>query len=43
MNHEDAKGIQLINKMKADTSHTYYPLASKLSPIDLKIIELKNK
>ena len=43
MNHEEAKSLQMINKIKADTSHTYYPLASKLAPIDLKIMELKNK
>ncbi len=41
MNHEVNKSIRLINKIKADTSHTYYPLALKLSSIDLKIIELK--
>jgi hypothetical protein len=41
MNHEINKSIRLINKMKADTSHTYHPLAIKLSSIDLKIIELK--
>jgi hypothetical protein len=41
MNHEESKSIRLLNKIKADTSHTYYPLASKLSAIDLKIIELK--
>jgi hypothetical protein len=41
MNHEENKSIQMMNKIKADTSHTYYPLVSKLSPIDLKIIELK--
>jgi hypothetical protein len=41
MNHEINKSIRLINKIKADTSHTYYPLALKLSSIDLKIIELK--
>jgi tetratricopeptide (TPR) repeat protein len=43
MNHQENKGIALLNKIKADTSHIYYPLASKLSTIDLKIIELKNK
>ena len=43
MNHQENKGIALLNKIKADTNHTYYPLASKLSSIDLKIIELKNK
>lgn len=41
MNHEINKSIRLLNKIKADTSHTYYPLALKLSSIDLKIIELK--
>jgi hypothetical protein len=41
MNHEENKSILLLDKIKADTSHTYYPLASKLSNIDLKIIELK--
>jgi hypothetical protein len=41
MNHEENKGIQMLDKIKADTSHTYYPFVSKISPIDLKIIELK--
>jgi hypothetical protein len=41
MNHQENKSIQLLDKIKADTGHTYYPLSSKLSPIDLKIIELK--
>jgi hypothetical protein len=41
MNHEENKGIQMLDKIKADTSHTYYPFASKISPIDLKIIELR--
>ncbi len=43
MNHQENKGITLLNKIKSDTNHTYYPLASKLSSIELKIIELKNK
>ncbi len=43
MNHETDKAIQMINKIKANPNHTYYPLVSKFSPIDLKIIELKNK
>jgi hypothetical protein len=42
MDHKENKSIQLLNKIKADTSHTYYPMASKISAIDLKIIELKN-
>ena len=41
MNHEENKSILILDKIKSDTSHTYYPLASKLSAIDLKIIELK--
>jgi hypothetical protein len=40
-NHEVGKGLDLIDKIKADPSHRYYPLLSKLSPIDLKIIALK--
>ena len=43
MNHEGNKAVQMFNKIKANPSHTYYPIISKLSPIDLKIIELKNK
>jgi len=41
MNHRENKGIALLNKIKADKTHTYYPLASKLSDIDMKIIQLK--
>jgi hypothetical protein len=41
MNHQENKSIQLLNKIKADTGHTYYPLASKIPYIDLKIIQLK--
>ncbi len=43
MNHQDLKSIRLINKIKADPNHTYYPLAVKISSIDMKIIMLKNK
>jgi tetratricopeptide (TPR) repeat protein len=43
MNHQDLKSMQLINKIKADPNHTYYPLAVKISDIDMKIITLKNK
>jgi hypothetical protein len=42
-NHEVVKSIGLINKIKSDPSHRYFPLASKITGIDLKIIELKNK
>lgn len=41
MNHQVNKGIALIQKIKQDPTHTYYPLVSKMSSIDLKIIELK--
>jgi hypothetical protein len=43
MNHQDLKSVQLMNKIKADPNHTYYPLAVKISDIDMKIITLKNK
>lgn len=41
MNHQELNGIRLMNKIKADPNHTYYPLVSKISSIDLKIIALK--
>jgi hypothetical protein len=41
MNHEEEKGIDMLNKIKSNSHHTYYPLASRLSAIDLKIIALK--
>jgi hypothetical protein len=41
MNHEENKAIQMMNKIKTNPDHTYYPLVSRISPIDLKIIELK--
>jgi hypothetical protein len=40
-NHETDKSIGMLNKIKADTSNIYYPLVSKISYIDLKIIQLK--
>ena len=43
MDHQELKGLRLMNKIKSDTNHTYYPMANKLSGIDMKIIELKNK
>ena len=43
MNHQGSKAIQMIDKIKANPNHTYYPIVSKFSSIDLKIIELKNK
>lgn len=41
MNHEETKALALLNKIKSDTNHMYYPIASQLSLIDLKIIGLK--
>lgn len=41
MNHEEGKAVTMLNKIKSDKNHTYYPIASQLSIIDLKIIELK--
>jgi len=41
MDHQENKAIGMLNKIKADTSHRYYPLASRISGIDLKIIEMK--
>jgi len=43
MNHEGNKAIQMIHKIQSNPNHTYYPIVSKFSSIDLKIIELKNK
>jgi tetratricopeptide (TPR) repeat protein len=43
MNHEGKKAIDIINKIKGNPNHTYYPIVAKISSIDLKIIELKNK
>jgi len=40
-NHEVEKAVQLINKIKADPAHRYYPVVSNISSIDLKIMELK--
>jgi hypothetical protein len=41
MNHETDKAIAQLNRIKADPGHSYYAAASKISSIDLKIIELK--
>jgi hypothetical protein len=43
MNHQELRGMRLMNKIKGDSNHTYAPLADKLSGIDMRIIELKNK
>ena len=43
MHHDENKAVQMINKIKENPNHTYYPMVSKISPIDLKIIEIKNK
>ena len=41
MNHQAKQSISLMEKIRKDTSHTYYPMVTRLSNIDLKIIELK--
>jgi hypothetical protein len=41
VNNKVHKGIEMMNKIKADKNHPYYPLASHFSSIDMKIIELK--
>jgi len=41
MNHDENKAIRMMDKIKADPNHSYYPIVSKISYIDLKIIELK--
>jgi hypothetical protein len=41
MNHDEIKAVQLLKKIKANPSHTYYPVANNISEINLKIIELK--
>lgn len=43
MNHEELKGMRLMNKIKSDRNHTYYPLVSGISRIDVRIIELKSR
>ena len=41
MNNQNAKGIELIRKIRSDVYHPYYPLASKIPVTDLKIVEMK--
>jgi hypothetical protein len=41
MEQKVSSATAILNKIKSDTSHRYYPLASKISGIDLKIIDLK--
>ena len=40
-NHEGQKAAGIIAQIKANPSHTYYPLVAEISGINLKIIELK--
>ncbi len=42
MNHQERKSIQLLSKIRSDSGHTYYPVVSKYSTLDLKILNLKN-
>jgi TolA-binding protein len=41
MDQKVSTAIGMFNKIKSDPNHRYYPLASKISGIDLKIIDLK--
>jgi tetratricopeptide (TPR) repeat protein len=41
--NQGAKALELINQIKANPEHKYYPMAQQISSIDLKVIELKNK
>lgn len=41
MNHEEKKAMQMMDKIRYNVNHTYYPVVSKISYTDLKIIELK--
>lgn len=40
-NHQTYQALELINQIKANPEHKYYPLAHNMSLIDLKIMELK--
>jgi hypothetical protein len=42
MNHQENKAVNLLNKIKANTDHMYYPMVSQISSFDLKIIGLKS-
>jgi hypothetical protein len=43
MDHQTEKGVSLLNLIRANKDHAYYPLAAKIPSTDLKIITLKNK
>jgi hypothetical protein len=43
MNGETEKAVALLDKIRGNRNHTYYPLARQISSTDLKIIELKAK
>ena len=43
MNHETSKGVAILDQIRQNKNHLYYPLASRISGMDLKIIALKGK
>jgi tetratricopeptide (TPR) repeat protein len=43
MNKQTDKGVSLLNKIRENKNHLYYPLARQISSTDLKIIELKGR
>ena len=42
-NHNVKQALELINQIKANPDHKYYPMVQYISTVDLKIIELKSK
>ncbi|HVY75632.1 MAG TPA: hypothetical protein VG890_12415 [Puia sp.] len=42
-NNQTGQGVALIDQIKANPNHRYYPLAREISGTNLKIIELKSK
>jgi tetratricopeptide (TPR) repeat protein len=43
MNKESDKGVTLLNQIRQNKNHLYYPLAKQISGVDLKIIDIKEK
>ena len=43
MDNQTDKGVSLLNKIRVNKNHLYYPLARQISSTDLKIIELKDQ
>ena len=41
MNGQESNAMAIWSKIRSDSTHAYYPVVSRISPIDMKIIELK--